>query len=915
MIKKQKIALRILALGMLSSGILASVAWFSPGTNSFSTQITGNIVEEYFHCGNGTEDNPFVITRPVHYYHMTEFFQRETVLPTSDGEKVFGTDYLYFQVGYPLKENDSSLYVYEYDNTGTYTGTSSNPRYSKTLNMSYFSNENALMPIGTNEIPFFGSFDGGADSTAANGITISNLNIKTSDTVYIDNTPINRTTSDVGVFGYVADQKDSSHKTVIANAYFDNLTIDLSGASSQGSSDAGHVSSHANDEVYVGYIVGHMHTYTKYSSIGPANSSPLHDVYVNNAKIEGGSGAKSCFGYVGYADTIDGTPGSDLNLSDIIGDLNDAAGSGQGDEGEWGGSINPRIYSRRIYDNYKGVNANGLETSDIKQNTDYTINSSPTNNFKLNFRMTTSRTYPRNASSYTYYSDPDYFNDPQDGKSVSNKIYSVLYHLRDNGYTPLRFNDEKTDTHVKNTGYIIGSNHNNAGSPKVSSGYISNIGNSISDTAIATTGNASNNYLTMTYDDSRLDVLTYSTKDDAWYTIKDSHNQNHTIANTTITNLGLSSRTVEQLEFEKYNDSRNSLQNILETAPRLNAIKFDNTVVSSSNLLNVTSGTIKINNQEYVTSSSSPYQFPKGSIDFNLKRTGYINFFAGTYYYSQTMYNFSFFTLNHIDRTGGTINSIKKISEIYQNKYWDVRQQSSSTLNPKFFYKYSDGSFSKIVANGVTRVATLADRDTTKGVDGLVFAASYALESPLGTSSISLFKKSVNNLVFYFEVPVNDGEYALGMAENPDPGTITSFTGAYLMYLDIGANGDKTQSDYNTDNKISNDPIFTQMEYLSSGYVINSCFNIAYVVPDSATKNNFYIKVTRNGTVFEVEICNTTSNSFSIDVLLVDNDNDPDNDYPYTYTLKYNSGSVSEGYSYSASFIGAANGSILIEQT
>ena len=75
--KRRKIALSILTLGLLGSGVIASIAWFQKGTNSFGADISGSIVEEYFHCGNGTESNPFVITRPVHYYHLTEFFQRK----------------------------------------------------------------------------------------------------------------------------------------------------------------------------------------------------------------------------------------------------------------------------------------------------------------------------------------------------------------------------------------------------------------------------------------------------------------------------------------------------------------------------------------------------------------------------------------------------------------------------------------------------------------------------------------------------------------------------------------------------------------------------------------------------------------------------------------------------------------------
>ena len=45
----------------------------------------------------------------------------------------------------------------------------------------------------------------------------------------------------------------------------------------------------------------------------------------------------------------------------------------------------------------------------------------------------------------------------------------------------------------------------------------------------------------------------------------------------------------------------------------------------------------------------------------------------------------------------------------------------------------------------------------------------------------------VNNAVYYFEIPVNVGEYALGSASTGD--------GAYLMYLDIGANGDSDGSE------------------------------------------------------------------------------------------------------------------------
>lgn len=882
---RKKIALRIVAIGMLSSGILASVAWFAPGTNSFSTRITGNLVEEYFHCGNGTEANPFVITRPVHYYHLTEFFQRETVLPTSDGDKHFGSDYLYFQVGYPLKENDSSLYVYDYDNTGTYTGTVSSPSYSKTLNMSYFSNENALMPIGTNEVPFFGSFDGGAQDNAGNGITISNLNIKTADTVVINNTPISRTTSDAGVFGYVADQKDASHKTVIANAYFDNLTIDLTGASSSGNSDAAHIDSHTNNNIYVGYVVGHMHTYNRYDSTGPTNSSPLHDVYVNNAKIEGGAGAVSKFGYVGFADTIDGVSGDDIDYADIIDDLAASSGGGGGGQGDdWGGSLDMRSLNQRL----KAI-MTGDDVSYYNTGTSYRY-------FAYHENNETKISLGRGERIDNYLKK-----DPDNAMVVYNLMGDGNHYYRSGNYgtlpgtaMPLLVNDDHS-TASKNTGYIVSNTRAETSgtyngqyrfnsSVRSASYYVSHIANSISDTALsrvdAYPDKASGNTFEVTYDSSTAEILTnksvnYSATNFAL--IKDNYNKNHTVSNSFLTPYTKNDTTTpEALKLEKYNDSKASLNDVLTDAAYVHGIHFmDDDVLYNKT---ITLNQVILNGETY-----SNYSFPKSCIDFNLKEAGKINFFGGSYYNKSSAagsYADCFFSLSVIERNGNdlTSNSIKKISYIYKNNAYDNTNPDSQ----KYIYRYSDNSYS----------------DSQSNVGDLVFDMRFITEQP-----------PVDNAIYYFEIPVNKGEYALHGVSGHD-------AGGYLMYLDIGASGGEEQpSDYNTDNMISSDAIFTQMEYTSSGYVINSCFNISYAVPAGATKESFYIKVSRSGTIFAVEVINTTVNAFYLNILLVDNDDDPDNDYPYTYTLKYNTGAVSSEYNHSGSFIGAASGTSFVLQT
>ncbi len=867
--KRRKIALSILTLGLLGSGVIASIAWFQKGTNSFGADISGSIVEDYFHCGSGTVDDPFVITRPVHYYHLTEFFQRKTVLPTTDGDKTFGTDYLYFQVGYPLVENDSSLYVYDYDNTGTYTGTPGSPSYSRTLNMSYFSGSNALMPVGTNEIPFFGSFDGGASRTAANGITIANLNIKTSDTVLVNDVPTNRSTSDAGVFGYVADQKDAENKTVIANAYFNNLTIDLSGASNS-ASDAGHISSHTDNKIYVGYIVGHMHTYTRCGSAVPPNSSPIHDVYVNNATIEGGAEATCNFGYVGHADMINGVSGDQIDISNIINNLAAAAGGGIGDD--WGGSIPFNSFNERLFNSLKTTSTMGI----VSKNTSGTTISSGGPMYRYYLKTDSKLTVYRGGdSAYTYFNS-----NPSTNAVVYNMMGETASYGSSNPGTvlPLQINADYT-VNSKNTGYITADSVNNSNGTVRSASYkIQHICGSLGDYSENTykIENLYKNTYAMSYNSSKFEVLTNrGTKSSNGYAlISDEYNSSHTPSSGTFL-YGYRANKInyETLGLVKYKEARDKFGEVLTGASFTHGIHFygkstdTQSRVTYSNPYTITA---KINGGDPIAN----YPLPRSCVDFNLKEQGYITLFAGTYYPagSDTEAD-SILSLFKVTRSANnTITNIQRIQKIFNNPSYD----SSNPASEKYLYSFNGNTPSGASAN-----------------DQVFDVAGYLESIPQ------------RNIVCYFEIPVNAGEYAIG-------GVTGKEAGAYLMYLDIGTSGaEEGPHDHNTDHMISNDPIFTQIEYVSSGYVINSCFNIAYVVPAGSTKETFAITVSRSGDVFSVIVVNTTANVFRLHVLLVDNDSNPDNVYPYSYTLKYNSGDVSTPYTSSGSYQGAASGTVL----
>lgn len=143
----------------------------------------------------------------------------------------------------------------------------------------------------------------------------------------------------------------------------------------------------------------------------------------------------------------------------------------------------------------------------------------------------------------------------------------------------------------------------------------------------------------------------------------------------------------------------------------------------------------------------SNYEMTANSIDFHVQQSGSIKFFAGTYYDTGEEVN-NFFSLYHIKRNGEKIDSVKEIDKIYSS-------------GGDYVYLYTDNTTSSGVdAN------TLTD-------DKLKFDCKWISNPPVGITEKSLY---------YFEIPVNKGEYALGSAKEGD--------GAYLLYLDIGANGE-----------------------------------------------------------------------------------------------------------------------------
>ena len=212
------------------------------------------------------------------------------------------------------------------------------------------------------------------------------------------------------------------------------------------------------------------------------------------------------------------------------------------------------------------------------------------------------------------------------------------------------------------------------------------------------------------------------------YTINASGTQN-------VTSFGTDS-------FYKYEQAKTGLLSTLSGENNVYGLHFMSALISKNSL--ITAPQVLINGETHYN-----YSLPAASIDFNLKERGHINFFAGTYFPG----NNSFFSLHRIFRdASNAITDIKEIRTIY----------GSSDENKLYIYVYEDGT--KSYSDGAA-------------VSGNIPSDYSAI---FETAWIKRQASLYQNYVYYFEIPADIGEYALG--------SVDGGTGAYLLYLDISAN-------------------------------------------------------------------------------------------------------------------------------
>ena len=239
--------------------------------------------------------------------------------------------------------------------------------------------------------------------------------------------------------------------------------------------------------------------------------------------------------------------------------------------------------------------------------------------------------------------------------------------------------------------------------------------------------------------------------------------------------------------FVKYLESKGKVEQTLSGGNNIYGLHFMSAAINKNYLVNARYA--MINGEEHTN-----YKMPANAIDFNLKEQGYINFFAGAYGNkgnSATTID-SFFSLHMIKRNGTDIDDIYEIEEIY----------SDGIPYHSYIYRFSNGMYSipySIDKYNPRKIYILNTKTPLDDVEhgGYADGAYHQIDASTFNTNYSSFSSVFQmswlknysyasgqngyHQGFYFEIPTNPGEYALGTVANKN-------FGAYLMYLDIAAN-------------------------------------------------------------------------------------------------------------------------------
>ena len=809
---------KLLALGLLSivtltAATTSTIAWFryagniTFGTDADNVSVTGGSVASYYESGTGASNDPYIISNRNHLYNLAWLqyigYYNDAAVNTT------GIQQKYFKI-----KNDIDLQGL------------------------------TLPPIGTEKYPFLGHFDG-------NNKTISNFTISNDDpdndssdfgvakpSRLYDGEP----SEIIGFFGVVGALPDQSITYTSSIVSISNITLEDFTVKSETSNTLIGLAAGYVDGSLSGIKVGE-------STIDVDGAEPITSI-TNNL---------SDYSLVGYT-------ASTSTVSDFTKKISEKLSKSEsgGNQGGFGASVNFKDYLEWFYELHQNKAYNtsnkpssigymsytGMTDSNIDR---FNSKTGSTGNYYLRYNLPVgSISDPEAAFTATYTSAPNtgaYYNYSfsfyststsgnytgfyreyrYDGtyeqaftattttagsrwnltfasgvsrfgnstnfdlhKTSSNStttypvytgtsggtktnrllnlafIYADAYvaHLTNDNYIPIKFASGNASVDTGNTGYIIGtglaSSTNNVGnaSPRIASYSVSYLNSSITDGEITNV-----------------------------YTVDTSGNK-QSITETKTNGVV----TASSPSYERYVSSRAVMGDTFDSADVSNGIHFDvsgsykytGSVHYRGSIANDSSDTY-IEQPMLLKSyngTSKTTRMPKGAIDFELEDSGYINFFAGMYNITTSVTQLNFFSLHHVVRSSPTAYTLKEIEKIYKSTTWTAN-------HPNYVYLYADGTYSSGTISG-----------------DAIFDVAASLWAP----------RSKDNSLYYFEIPVNQGEYAMGSVDASHTND-TAYQGAYLIYLDIGSNGHSTGD-------TTMDAYYVETTYASGNYPAGVDFNI-----------------------------------------------------------------------------------------
>lgn len=237
------------------------------------------------------------------------------------------------------------------------------------------------------------------------------------------------------------------------------------------------------------------------------------------------------------------------------------------------------------------------------------------------------------------------------------------------------------------------------------------------------------------------------------------------------------------------------------------------------------------------------YELPVNCIDFNLKEKGFINFIAGAYFGSTSTNGYKnncFFSLYEIQRDANNrIVQIRPIQAVYSDNVdhhsniYEYKTYDNNTDNKRYSVPFQFVNGRKVTLDNGTYTEYSSSGSLYSGYTKVFNCKWIDSKATLQTSTSG---DNFRGYPYYFEIPMNLGEYALGSP------SFDGANGAYLMYLDIGANAQK----------VYRSEMIELFKFIKETYTYPKGVGIVLAAGNAVSDQNSYcvcIKTSYNGTL------------------------------------------------------------------